>query len=159
MNVMNEHQIDSTLVKTELMKELGKEKYIILSTTMNNEVRSRLVDFVNNELEIGLFSWISTRKIHDIKNNPHVALCVNNLQIEGRATVYIDSLARCKKLIELYKQKLPETYNKFRKLNDTCFITIEPTLLIMMKYENSSLFLYHLDVVNDKAYIKKLSDW
>jgi general stress protein 26 len=159
MSLVNENHIDMTEIKTEIVKELEKEHHIILSTTIHNKVRSRLVDFVNHELEIGFFSWISTRKIHDMVNNSQVALCVNNLQIEGRATIYIERVDKCKTLFELYQQKLPKIYEKFRKLPDTCFVTIEPTLLIMMKYEHDSLFLYHVDVVHEKAYRKKLSDW
>jgi hypothetical protein len=154
-----QHYLEIADVKADIMDELAKDHHIILSTMTDNTVRSRLVDFVHRELSIGFFSWIGTRKIHDMMNNPQVALCVNNVQIEGKAGIYIECDNGCKPLLEVYQQQLPDLYEKFHALSGTCFVVVEPTMYILMKYEQASLFLYHLDVVRNKAYRKKLSDW
>jgi hypothetical protein len=61
--------------------------------------------------------------------------------------------------LELYQERLPSPYKKFTSIPNALWIIVEPTLLIMMKYEDHHLYSDYLDVVNHSAFRKELSPW
>ncbi len=142
------------------IKFLNDRKFISVATSYRDQVRSRVVDYVNDGLRIGFLTWDHTVKIEHLKNNPRVSLCVDALQIEGTATISgHPALAGNAALMEIYKQRHPTPYKNFTSQADTLLIKIEPTLLMLMKYEDGHLYLDHLDVIQKRAFRKVLSPW
>ena len=63
--------------------EFGKGKAMVLSSSENNIVSSRMMSVVQAN---GLFYFQTDktfRKYSQLIANPQVALCINNIQIEG----------------------------------------------------------------------------
>jgi general stress protein 26 len=139
---------------------LNERRYIYAATSYKDQVRSRIVDYVNDGLRIGFLTWDHTIKIGHIKNNPRVSLCVDALQIEGTAAISgHPSVVENAALMEIYKQRHPTPYRNFVSQSNTLLIKVEPTLLILMKYEEGHLCLDHLDVIQQRAFRKILSPW
>ncbi len=139
---------------------LNERKFISVATSYKDQVRSRVVDYVNDGLRIGFLTWDHTIKIGHIKNNPRVSLCVDALQIEGTASLAgHPNLSVNAALMEIYKQRHPTPFKNFVSQSNTLLIKVEPTLLMLMKYEDGHLYLDHLDIVGQRAFRKVLSPW
>ena len=139
---------------------LNDRKFISVATSYKDQVRSRVVDYVNDGLQIIFLTWDNTIKIEHMKNNPRVSLCVDALQVEGTAAISgHPGLAENAALMELYKQRHPRPYKNFTSQPNTLLIKIEPTLLMLMKYEDRHLYMDHLDIIQQKAFRKILSPW
>ena len=63
--------------------DFGKGRKMVLSSSENNRVSSRMMSIVQID---GIFYFqtdITMKKYHQITSNPNVALCIDNIQIEG----------------------------------------------------------------------------
>lgn len=101
---------------------------VVLSTSYQDHVTSRTVTVV--PLEGALYLTSIKRpgaiKIEQIEKNPQVAICINTTQITGTAT--INGLVSAKdnaEIAALYKEKLPESYDRFATAPTAAFIKIE----------------------------------
>lgn len=67
----------------EFLMEFNKGKTMVLSSSENNKVTSRMMSIVCIN---GLFYFQTDktfRKYHQLISNPQIALCIDNIQIEG----------------------------------------------------------------------------
>jgi general stress protein 26 len=71
----------------EVMENLEKEKAMVLATSDGDKVAARAVWFVPYESSIYFFTSKSYSKYKQIVKNPNVALCINNIQIQGVAYI------------------------------------------------------------------------
>ena len=65
------------------LQEFGKGKKMVLSTSLQDHVTSRMMSVVQRE---GIFYFQTDsemRKYKQLSGNPRVALCIENIQIEG----------------------------------------------------------------------------
>ena len=116
---------------------LNERKFISVATSYRDQVRSRVVDYVNDGLRIGFLTWDHTIKIGHIQNNPRTSLCVDALQIEGTAAIVgHPNLLENAAPMKIYKQRDPTPYKNFVCQANTLLIKVEPTLLMLMKYED-----------------------
>ena len=64
-------------------QEFGSGRHMVLSTSLHDHVTSRMMSVIQMD---GLF-WFQTdrhfRKYRQLAENPRVALCADNIQIEG----------------------------------------------------------------------------
>ena len=147
-------------LKNENLKVLHKNKLIYLATACESRVKSRVVDYHNEGLKIGFITWTNSVKIHHMKLNPLVSLCIENLQIEGEAKLLgHPRLAKNKEFIESYKQRHPMPYSNFIGMENVVLVMIEPLLTIMMIYKENYFYLDHLDLVKNVAFRTVLSPW
>jgi len=142
------------------IKLLNDKKYIYLATAYQNQVRSRVVDYVNKGIQIGFITWENTVKMEHLKKNPLVSLSLDALQIEGTAKILgHPTLTENAAFMELYKERHSSPYKNFISLANSTLIMVEPTLLILMKYADNHLYSDHLDIIHQIAFRKELSPW
>jgi uncharacterized pyridoxamine 5'-phosphate oxidase family protein len=147
-------------LKNENLKVLHKNKLIYLATACEGRVKSRVVDYHNEGLTIGFITWTDSIKIQHMKRNPLVSLCIQNLQIEGKAKLLgHPGLEENKEFTELYKERHPTPFNNFIQMENVSLVMVEPLLTIMMIYEENYFYLDHLDVVSNVAFRRALSPW
>ena len=72
--------------------DFGKGRKMVLSTSENDRVSSRMMSVVRIDGEFYFQTDRKLRKYHQLSANPHVALCIDNIQIEGS----------CRELARLY---------------------------------------------------------
>jgi general stress protein 26 len=68
-----------------VLKFLEGKHAITLATSLGDRVTARTVSFANDGLAILFMSWAHHTKCVQIRVNPRVALCRDNVQIEGIA--------------------------------------------------------------------------
>lgn len=64
-------------------KELGESKKMVLSTSLNDVVTSRMMSIVILNKKIYFQTDRTFRKYNQLLENPKVSLCIDNIQIEG----------------------------------------------------------------------------
>jgi hypothetical protein len=138
---------------------LKANQTIVAATKSASGVAARTVDYVNIGLKVGFFSWLYSNKIKEIERYGTIALCLGSMQIEGTAQIQRNIARGNAKFMLQYRSRLPKQYEKFTKLEDACFITVEPKTIKMMKQDKDGRHLDTLDVAKGEAYRVKLSDW
>lgn len=68
---------------SDFLDEFGKGRKLVLSTADNNKVTSRMMSIVQINGSFYFQTDKTFRKYQQINNNPFVALCIDNMQIEG----------------------------------------------------------------------------
>jgi general stress protein 26 len=130
-------EIKYTILEQEIIQFLDDHKILILATSANDRVTARSMSCIN----IGLTIYFQTDKrfikFEQIKQNPKVALCAGNLQIEGIAEIGNHSLDPSnKEFIELYKINHPDAFKNYSHLENNVVIKVEPTLITLWKYSD-----------------------
>ena len=64
-------------------KELGENKKMVLSTSRNDVVTSRMMSIIVLNKKLYFQTDKTLRKYNQLKENPNVSLCIDNIQIEG----------------------------------------------------------------------------
>ncbi|MBQ4363918.1 MAG: pyridoxamine 5'-phosphate oxidase family protein [Oscillospiraceae bacterium] len=67
----------------KFLSDVGESRIMVLSTSENDVVSSRMMSVVRIGDRFFFQTDILLRKYRQIKTNPHVALCADNIQIEG----------------------------------------------------------------------------
>ena len=146
--------IDFEKKANELFCEFGTHETMVLSTSLNDKVSSRMMSVV---LLDGVFLFQTDRnfrKYSQIKSNPNVALCANNIQIEG-ACKEIGKPADNAEFCKLYKEFYPSAYELYSNLESEILFGIEPVFIQKWVYENSKPYIETWDFSSNK-YEKRL---
>ncbi|NHJ86947.1 MAG: hypothetical protein FK734_15905, partial [Asgard group archaeon] len=123
-------------VKKEIIDILNESKQIVLSTSLNDRVTSRVMDFANDDLIIYFMSWDHNKKIKQITGNPQVALCLNNIQIEAKAEI-LGRLNEEKNscFLDFHRRKFSEVYVKtFTNIPSIVLVRLTP--IVITKFDN-----------------------
>lgn len=67
----------------EFYEKLGSHKKMVLSTSCKDKVTSRMMSIIVLNNMFYFQTDINSRKANQILSNSYVALCVDNIQIEG----------------------------------------------------------------------------
>ena len=70
---------------SKLFRTSGKIRKVVLSTSCDNRVTSRMMFFVIYDNKFYCQTDKTFLKYQQIKSNPNVALCIDNIQVEGIA--------------------------------------------------------------------------
>ena len=68
---------------TKFWQELSPARKMVLATALAEKVTARMMSVVVLEEKLYFQTDITFRKYQQIRSNPHVALCADNIQIEG----------------------------------------------------------------------------
>lgn len=135
-------------------KTFGKAKKMVLSTSLNDIVTSRTMSIVILNRKLYFQTDNTFRKYNQLKSNPQVALCVDNIQIEGQCTeigIPSDNDDFC----NAYKELFSGSYNRYTKLkNERLFIVI-PTFIERWVYIDGIPYMEIFDIENKNYLLKK----
>ena len=142
----------------EKSRFLGDNRHIVLATSLECRVTARTIDYVSAGLDIIFLSWSHHDKITQMKGNPKVALCRDNVQIEGVAEIlgnpYDDEN---RKYAELYRGKLPVLFNVFAGIPGMIFVKVTPTLFKTF-ISGKNRRIEYLDLSVNKAFWRELEE-
>lgn len=120
---------------SELFRTIGKVRKMVLSTSFDNRVTSRMMSFVIFDNKFYCQTDKTFLKYQQIKSNPKVALCIDNIQIEGIAK-NIGKPLENKKFINLFKQYYKTSYEIYSFLENEILLEIEPTFIGVWTYKD-----------------------
>lgn len=114
----------------------------VLTKNMNCLVYNRRIYFRSDE------DFVSGDNMTD---NPNVALSVNNVQMEGLASIKSD-FDEEQEIAERYRKLQNDTYDTCRTMCKPVLVEVEPTFITMWKYENGHPLRDYLDLRKKTAY-------
>lgn len=136
-----------------LFQEMGESQKMVLSTSLNNKVSSRMMSVIIIDQYFYLQTDKTMSKFEQIINNPNVALCFGNYQIQGISEV-VGTPSSNKEFIELFKDKFYKSYTAYSNLENERLIRIKPYFMKKWIYEDGDAFEEIYDFQNNK-YEKK----
>lgn len=137
-----------------LLAEFIKGKAMVLSSSANNKVSSRMMRVVCSN---GLFYFQTDktfRKYNQLINNPYVALCAENIQIEGICTEIghpMDNALFC----NLYKECFGGSFSRYSSLKNERLFVVTPTYVERWVYIDTVPFIEAFRVENQEYKLTK----
>ncbi len=145
-------QLDYSTLEQEIIGLLDQSLIMVLATAANDKVTARSMSCINEGLSIFFQTDKNFLKYEQIQANHNVALSVNNIQIEGVATVRGHILEkRNQHILDLYKARHYGSYKAYSHLKDNVLIEVVPTLITLWKYEDDSCFRDFLYTESNQA--------
>ena len=128
-----------------LFADFGKGRKMVLSTSVNDRVSSRMMSVVRIEGEFYFQTDRKLRKYHQLSANPHVALCIDNIQIEGSCSELghpLDHRPFCSVFQECFKG----SYDAYSSLENERLFAVKPTYIERWIYQNGIPYIEHFDL-------------
>lgn len=143
----------------EFFYNIGNHKTMVLSTSFNDKVTSRMMSVILFDEKFYFQTDMTFRKYEQMKNNPNVALCIDNIQVEGICREIgrpQDNSDFCR----LYQENFSGSYELYSGLQNERLFEIIPTYIQKWIYEDGKPFVEALDFEN-KIYSKQeyICDW
>lgn len=118
---------------------------MVLSSSENGRVSSRMMSVVFFDGCFYFQTDKTLRKYHQLISNPHVALCADNLQIEGICEDIghpMDNVMFCK----AYQESFHGSYNRYSSLRNERLFVVKPTHVERWLYIGGVPFLETYDI-------------
>ena len=130
-------------LKDKIIKTLSEKKLCYLATRGEKYVDNAMVAYYSEGFDLYFGSFSDTLKCRNIKDNPQVAVCIDNIQIHGKAELieygsdeYYDYVAK-------YLTKFPN-YKFYFELQNNELYRVTP---LVIWYYDSSKGRMHRDVI------------
>ena len=98
-------------------KKFGSGRKMVLSTSANNRVTSRMMSMVQKDGILYFQTDKTFLKYQQLQENHNVALCMDNIQIEGICNEIGHPLEK-EEFISLYKEYFPSSFRKYSSLGN-----------------------------------------
>lgn len=138
--------------KEEIFLNFGNSKNMVLSTSYQDKVTSRMMSVIIFDGEFYFQTDKNFRKYNQIKNNTNVSLCCDNISVDGVCTELGKPLDN-QKFNELYEKHYNYSYQQYSSLDNERLFKVIPTYIQMWTYENSKPYIEILDL-KSKEYRK-----
>lgn len=123
---MELENLDFDTVSVEKLKMLEDAKEVVLSTCSGSHVTSRVVSTACRGTKILFASYRKNTKCVQITENPNVAVCFGNMQIEGVARFMgTPQDPKNAELMALYKEKQAGYYDMVLECKTMVLIEVE----------------------------------
>jgi len=139
-------------LENEVKELINRSKNFVIATSADDRVTARTMGCINIGLKIYFQTDKNFTKCKQIEKNENVAICVSNIQIEGKAVIGKHPLDDCnKEFIELFKKKYPSSFDKYSRLKNNRVIEINPTFITLWKYIDGKPCRDFLHISHKKA--------
>jgi uncharacterized pyridoxamine 5'-phosphate oxidase family protein len=126
---------------------------MVLATSYQDKVTARSMSCIIINRKIYCQTDKTFLKHNQMVKNPNVALCLDNIQIEGVAKIKQHPFAEENKgFIDIFKEKYKGSYENYSHMNNEVVVEIDPTFITLWTYENTQSFRDFLDIKQNKAY-------
>jgi general stress protein 26 len=150
---MNRIEIDYQELEAETIHFISHHSTWILATSANSHVTARSVSTVNIGLKMYFQTDTSFTKYRQIMINPHVALCLDNFQIEGMARGLGHPLSANNKFFgDLFKNQHPLSYARYSVIPTSAVVEINITQISIWRHINNKTYRDYLLLVAKNAY-------
>lgn len=139
--------LDYFEMKNEIIRRMDLRNNIIIATCDNQRVTARTVYYVNDGLDIYFITSKAYFKFKQIEKNPSVALCFENIQMEGETVILgnTSTLHDDKVLAQIHNFK---EMSRFLQYKNTVLIKVCVKQIEMWK-DNKRVYF---EVENEKCY-------
>jgi general stress protein 26 len=151
-------ELDYQEKKEEIIRFLESEDnaIMVLATSCDDRVLARSVLIASNGLDIYFFTWGHSRKCIQIQKNPRVALCKDNVQIEGVAEILGGLLDESNKgYTDIIRNKHPGAIESWKDQPGMVIARVRPTSIITGESIDGEPYVEFLDPENETAYAER----
>lgn len=137
----------------ELWQQFGEGKLMVLSTSKNDYVSSRMMSVVQMGGRLYFQTDNTMRKYRQLSANPNVALCTDNLQIEGVCKEIghpLENAGFC----ESFKRQFESSFNAYTSLENERLFEVMPTYIQRWVYKDGLPFIEAIDTENESYSFK-----
>ena len=153
------NELDYELEVEHVRAFLEPKHALVLATSLEDRVTARTVSFANDGLSILFMSWAHHTKCVQIRGNPRVALCRDNVQIEGVAEILGSPLdERNERYTEVLRAKYPESHARFAREPGMVIVQVVPTSIAVFDQIDGQLCLKCLDLEAKTAHLRWMAD-
>ncbi len=134
--------------------DYGKGRKMVLSTSENNRVSSRMMSVVQIDGDFYFQTDIKLRKYRQLLENENVALCIDNIQVEGVCRELghpLEHPAFCQAFQECFKG----SYDAYTSLKDERLFVVKPFYIERWIYKNGSPYIEIFCYENKKYSFEK----
>ena len=134
----------------EFLSDFGKGRKMVLSTSENNIVSSRMMSVVQIE---GIFYFQTDKnmkKYHQITANNNVALCIDNIQIEGICEEIGHPLNN-RLFCEVFRECFKGSYDAYSAMKNERLFSVKPLYIERWVYKEGVPYIEIFDM-NTKQY-------
>lgn len=132
------------LKKEEIFSNFGYSKNMVLSTSYQGKVTSRMMSVIIFDGEFYFQTDKNFMKYNQIKNNPNVSLCCDNISIEGICTELGKPLDN-NRFIKLYEKYYNYSYQQYSSLQNERLFKVTPLYIQIWIYENAKPYIEIID--------------
>ena len=132
------------LKKEEIFSNFGYSKNMVLSTSYQDKVTSRMMSVIIFDGEFYFQTDKNFRKYNQIKNNPNVSLCCDNISVEGICTELGKPLDN-NRFIKLYEKYYNYSYQQYSSLQNERLFKVTPLYIQIWIYENAKPYIEIID--------------
>ncbi|GHV06961.1 hypothetical protein FACS189485_16400 [Spirochaetia bacterium] len=138
----------------KIYNQIGEAKIMALATSCKNHTTVRMMSCINYKNKIIFQTGTDLLKHKQICENNNVALCVDNIQIEGVAKIIGKwTQEENKEMLKIYLKHYKKSYETYLKSDKEIIIEIIPTKITKWDYENGQP--YRIFITLDNKTIKK----
>ena len=134
---------------SDLMDQFGTSKKMVLSTAEKNIVSSRMMSVIQINGKLYFQTDKTFRKYRQIAQNPSVALCIDNIQIEGRCREIGRPLEN-NEFLQKFQRCFPDSYKRYSLLEKEVLFEVTPTYIERWVYIDSVPFIEIYDISNEE---------
>lgn len=132
----------------------GQGRKMVLSTALYNVVTSRMMSVVALDGSLYFQTDKTFRKYHQLSENPHVALCIDNIQIEGICSEIgkpMDHAAFC----TAFKACFPDAFRRYSLLKNERLFVVSPRRIERWLYMADTPYVETFDVAHKRYALKQ----
>ncbi len=133
------------IMSDRFFDDFGTHKNMVLSTASDSIVHSRMMSIVCLDKKFYFQTDSNFRKSRDLQNNSNVALCIDNIQIEGKAEK-IGTPREHKEFCRIFENAFPKSYELYSMLNDEVLYEITPYNIYCWIYDSGKPYIEHIDL-------------
>ena len=138
--------LDYNALEKEVYGLLGEKSIMVLATSLDNRVTARSMSCIVLGKKIYFQTDKTFLKYDQLSMNPNVALCVDNIQIEGKAKLKGHPLSKENSWFrDIFKKHYFGSYETYSHMVDEVVVEVEPRVVTLWKYEDSKPFRDYLD--------------
>jgi general stress protein 26 len=152
-------KLDYEHEKDRVLGFLENKHAIVLATSLEGRVTARTVSFANDGLAILFMSWGHHTKCAQIRGNPRVALCRDNVQMEGVAEILGSPLdERNQRYADILREKYPENHALFAHDPGMVIVRVLPTSITVFGKSDDQFCLKCLDAESETIYLRLMTE-
>lgn len=138
-----------------LFDKIGIAKKMVLATCAESKTTARMVSCIFYESNIYFQTDRNFLKYKQINTNPNVALCIDNIQIEGIASDIGHPLDKNNEYFAiLFKMNYRSAYDKYIAIPDERLLKVIPVFITLWEYDNEKPYRIFFDFPKKEVYKK-----
>lgn len=136
----------------EVFRQLGISNTMVLATSLNNRVSARMMSFIIKDEKFYFQTDNAFHKYDDISKNANVALCKDNIQIEGICKE-IGKPMEIDWFQKMYSKYHLSSFNAYSGLENTRVFEITPVFIQRWNYINGNPFIEKYELKEERLEI------